>query len=136
MPRAHRAQWSGGRHPVGASRSPTQSSPANALGKKSQATSQNHPRRDRDAAAMLQSWLGTLHCVSPQLPLLCSRQARREQLASWHHQEPCFSFPVNLIICTNELGKQALRIDSSNNLLNIQSMLALKSTPSPYITPK
>lgn len=45
--------------------------------RKAQATSQNHPTRDGEAAAEFWSWLGTLHCVSPQLLLLCSRQARR-----------------------------------------------------------
>lgn len=75
-------------------------------------------------------------CVSHQLSRLCSRQARGEQLVPWHYQEPCYSFPVNLIICTNEPGKQARGIESSNNLLKTRPVLCLKSTPSIEKTPK
>lgn len=42
-----RAWWSGGVNgqPMGAPRSPTQSSPSKVLGKESQVTLENHPRR-------------------------------------------------------------------------------------------
>lgn len=117
-------------HPRGASRSPTQSSSSNALGKKSPGDVTEPPQREtgRQLPSSGPGWAPSTVCLLSCFFFVQGKQG--EQVASWHHQEPCFSFPVNLIICTTELGKQALGIDSSNNLLNIQSMQCLKPTPS------
>lgn len=75
-----RAWWSGeggNGQPMGAPRSPTQSSPSKVLGKESQVTSENHPRRHgRQLPSYGPGWASSM-CVSSAVSPLFKASKKR-----------------------------------------------------------
>jgi hypothetical protein len=102
--------------------------PSKLWGRRARQPQRTTQRRMEAGSCWVWVLAGTLQpCVlSAVLPLFKAKGG--QQLASWHYPRPSHFFPVYSIICTNELGKEALEIGFSNNLLRTHFMLSLKST--------